>query len=130
MKEIQTFVTKSEKSRETLFTIHAPPHVGYYKLEIFAAAVPRKRGKLSLPIVAIFMLQVKLKPSQVGGLTTSTQKGVHKLSSLVEPCDNCSDSGGMYLGLSPGSSHKNSFDSTDCFITGLHLRNKQDRLGF
>ena len=52
---------KRESDEETVFTVYAPPHVGHYKLEIFAAKIPKIRGKVHLPVVATFMVEVRLK---------------------------------------------------------------------
>ena len=54
-------MTKLVKAEETMFCVHAPPHVGHYKLEIYAASVPKTKGKLNLPIVATFMVEGRLK---------------------------------------------------------------------
>ena len=46
------------KKEETIFTVYTPPHVGFYKLEIYASRVPKTTGKINLPLVATFMLEV------------------------------------------------------------------------
>ena len=38
--------------------MYTPPHVGFYKLEIYASRVPKTTGKINLPLVATFMLEV------------------------------------------------------------------------
>ena len=48
------------KKEETIFTVYTPPHVGFYKLEIYASRVPKTKGKINLPLVATFMLEVCL----------------------------------------------------------------------
>ena len=53
------------KKEETIFTVYTPPHVGFYKLEIYASRVPKTTGKINLPLVATFMLEVKLKMTTV-----------------------------------------------------------------
>ena len=121
---MKTFVTKLVKDKETLFTIHAPPHVGHYKLEIFAAAVPKKRGKMVLPIIATFLVEVKLKAPKVVGMTTSTLKGSHKLASIAETIDMTSDSGSSY-GMYPDSPGH----GAECF-SGLPYRGKADKSSF
>ena len=49
------------KKEETIFTVYTPPHVGFYKLEIYASRVPKTTGKINLPLVATFMLEVRSK---------------------------------------------------------------------
>ena len=49
------------KKEETIFTVYTPPHVGIYKLEIYASRVPKTTGKINLPLVATFMLEVRSK---------------------------------------------------------------------
>ena len=49
------------KKEETIFTVYTPPHVGFYKLEIYASRVPKTKGKINLPLVATFMLEVCLR---------------------------------------------------------------------
>ena len=49
------------KKEETIFTVYTPPHVGFYKLEIYASRVPKTKGKINLPLVATFMLEVCLQ---------------------------------------------------------------------
>ena len=103
-------MTKSVKEKETLFTIHAPPHVGHYKLEIFASSIPKTRGKLNLPIIATFLVEVRLKPPQAVLMTKSKHKGAHKLGSIAEAFELTSDSvssGGMYPDSSPSHSDLN-----------------------
>ena len=41
--------------------MYTPPHVGFYKLEIYASRVPKTKGKINLPLVATFMLEVCLR---------------------------------------------------------------------
>ena len=41
--------------------MYTPPHVGFYKLEIYASRVPKTKGKINLPLVATFMLEVCLQ---------------------------------------------------------------------
>ena len=53
------------KKEETIFTVYTPPHVGFYKLEIYASRVPKTTGKINLPLVATFMLEVRLKMTTV-----------------------------------------------------------------
>ena len=67
-------MSKQVKPQETIFSIFSPPHVGNYKLEIFAASLPKTKGKLTLPIVATFMLEVRLK----------TQESITGLSKLAD----------------------------------------------
>ena len=64
---IKTYVTKVESKNETVFTVTAPPHVGFYKLEIYASRVPRDHGVLALPLVAILLVEVRLQFSSRGG---------------------------------------------------------------
>ena len=54
-------MTKTESRKETIFTVIAPPNVGFYKLEIFATKMPRNHGPLQLPLVAIFLVEVRLQ---------------------------------------------------------------------
>ena len=51
-------LTSQAKKEETIFTVYTPPHVGFYKLEIYASRVPKTTGKINLPLVATFMLEV------------------------------------------------------------------------
>ena len=44
--------------KETVFTVFTPPHTGFYKLEIFASRIPKTNGKINLPLVATFLVQV------------------------------------------------------------------------
>ena len=98
---MKTFVTKLEKEDETIFTVYAPPHVGHYKLEIFAAKIPKTRGKLNLPVVATFMVEVKLKTvfaevvAQGTNLDITAPPSVHttghKLASIAETFEDKSD---------------------------------------
>ena len=46
-----------------MFTVVAPPNVGFYKLEIYASKVPKKHGMLHLPLVAIYLVEVRLRNS-------------------------------------------------------------------
>ena len=39
-----------------MFTVFAPPALGYYKLVVFAARVPRGRERVSMPVVATFLV--------------------------------------------------------------------------
>ena len=87
-----------------MFCVQAPPHVGHYKLEIYAASVPKTKGKLNLPIVALFMVEVRLKPHKAVAEppeTKAVQK--HKLASIAEAFEVPSDSYsiGMYPDTSP-----------------------------
>ena len=104
---------------DTVFTVYAPPHVGNYKLEIFAARVPKTKGVVNLPVVATFMVQVKLntKESESGEFPSrAVQK--HKLASIAEafevPSDSAS-SGGMYPSPRPEKCSEGIF-------SGLNLR--------
>ena len=51
---------------ETTFTVFTPPHIGFYKLEIFASRVPKSNGKINLPLVATFMVEVNLQITERG----------------------------------------------------------------
>ena len=59
--ESQYITLYQAKKEETIFTVYTPPHVGFYKLEIYASRVPKTKGKINLPLVATFMLEVCLK---------------------------------------------------------------------
>ena len=87
-----------------MFCVQAPPHVGHYKLEIYAASVPKTKGKLNLPIVATFMVEVRLK-SHEAVAEPPENKAVqkHKLASIAEAFEVPSDSYsmGMYPDTSP-----------------------------
>ena len=88
-----------------MFCVQAPPHVGHYKLEIYAASVPKTKGKLNLPIVALFMVEVRLKPNEAVP-EPSEHKALqkHKLASIAEAFEVPSDSYssvGMYPDTSP-----------------------------
>ena len=64
---IKTFVTKKETKDETIFTVVAPPNVGFYKLEIFGGKIPKLNGMLHLPLVAIYLVEVRLQFSSESG---------------------------------------------------------------
>ena len=61
--ELRPFVYKEDKRGETLFTVVAPPNVGFYKLEVYGSKVPKKHGMLKLPLVAIYLVEVRLRNS-------------------------------------------------------------------
>ena len=61
------------KKEETIFTVYTPPHVGFYKLEIYASRVPKTTGKINLPLVATFMLEVCVKMTCCKYQTSATQ---------------------------------------------------------
>ena len=42
----------------------APPSVGYYKLVIHAARVPRVKAKVIMPVVATFLVSCKITKHQ------------------------------------------------------------------
>ena len=81
--------------------MYAPPHVGHYKLEIFGAKIPKTRGKLNLPVVATFLVEVRLKTlfTEVVAHETnldivaapSVHKGGKKLASIAETFKCASD---------------------------------------
>ena len=52
-------MSKKSDSKETLFTVLAPPAVGYYKLVINAARVPKVKAKVIMPVVATFLVSGK-----------------------------------------------------------------------
>ena len=54
----ESYLLQAQKY-ETVFTVYTPPHVGFYKLEIYASQVPKTSGKINLPLVALFMLEVR-----------------------------------------------------------------------
>ena len=54
--KLKTFVSKKTEKEETVFTVFAPPALGYYKLVVFAARVPRGRERVSMPVVATFLV--------------------------------------------------------------------------
>jgi hypothetical protein len=100
-------VTKLVKENETLFTIHAPTHIGHYKLEVLAASITKARGKLNLPIIVTFLVEVRLKTPRAVSVTNSRHNGAHKLASIVEAFDMTIESvssGGMYPDSSPSPS--------------------------
>ena len=100
-------MTKLEKKDETIFTVSAPPHVGHYKLEIFASLIPKTRGKLNLPVVATFMVEVKLKTlfREVVAQQTkldivaapSVHNGGQKLALITDTFEDVSYSGGVAI---------------------------------
>ena len=55
---LHPLIANQAKKEETIFTVYTPPHVGFYKLEIYASRVPKTTGKINLPLVATFMLEV------------------------------------------------------------------------
>ena len=63
MLQNQKIVFQAKKD-ETIFTVYTPPHVGFYKLEIYASRVPKTTGKINLPLVATFMLEVCSKTTR------------------------------------------------------------------
>ena len=52
-------MSKKSDAKETLFTALAPPGVGYYKLVINAARVPKVKAKVVMPVVATFLVSGK-----------------------------------------------------------------------
>ena len=40
-----------------MFTVLAPPELGYYKLVINAARIPKKKAKVMMPVVATFLVK-------------------------------------------------------------------------
>ena len=79
---IKTYVSKSESPQETIFTVFAPPNVGFYKVEIFAAKIPKNHGMVPLPLVAIFLVEVRLQfssdnsgGSRKSSVTSNEKKG-------------------------------------------------------
>ena len=53
---MRAFVSKKTSPGETVFTVWAPPSLGYYKLVISAARVPRVKAKVMMPVVATFLV--------------------------------------------------------------------------
>ena len=51
-------MSKTSSSSETMFTVIAPPGLGYYKLVINAARVPRIKAKVIMPVVATFLVKI------------------------------------------------------------------------
>ena len=49
-------MTKKTGPKETMFTVLAPPELGYYKLVINAARIPKKKAKVVMPVVATFLV--------------------------------------------------------------------------
>ena len=49
-------MSKKTSPGETVFTVWAPPGLGYYKLVISAARVPRVKAKVMMPVVATFLV--------------------------------------------------------------------------
>ena len=114
-------MTKVMTAKETVFSIHAPPHVGHYKLEIFAAAVPKTKGKLNLPIVATFMVEVRLKSSEsVDKASTHKDVNKHKLALIAEAFDVPSEvgsSGVMYPDTVPSYGDDKRLESAGSIFT-------------
>ena len=46
---------------DTMFSVTAPPAIGFYKMEIYARRAPDKRGKYEVPLVATFLVEGRLK---------------------------------------------------------------------
>ena len=69
-------MSKKTSPGETVFTVWAPPGLGYYKLVISAARVPRVKAKVMMPVVATFL---------VGGLQQQhvMMKNVYLLSFTI-----------------------------------------------
>ena len=106
-------MSKQVKPQETIFSIFSPPHVGNYKLEIFAASLPKTKGKLTLPIVATFMLEVRLKTQEsVTGLTKLADINKHKLASIAEVFDGVSDTASTSGGIMYPDTHNKKRDSS------------------
>ena len=137
-------MSKLVKQEETVFTVHAPPHVGHYKLEIFAAQIPKTRGKLNLPVVATFLVEVRLKTlltevaAQVTNLNIAAAPSVHqggqKLASIAETFEVASESGssgGMYLGTSPSPCEEKMEKSVKSLFSGFRIKGspiKQEKM--
>ena len=54
------FIRKKESSTEVQFIIDSLPKPGFYKLQLFAAKKPKKRGKLRLPLVASLLIDYQI----------------------------------------------------------------------
>ena len=119
-------MSKQVKPQETIFSIFSPPHVGNYKLEIFAASLPKTKGKLTLPIVATFMLEVRLKTQEsVTGLSKLADINKHKLASIAEVFDGAnvsntaSTAGGM---MYPDTNNKKRDSSARSIFSEFSLK--------
>ena len=49
-------MSKKSEKEETVFTVFAPPGLGYYKLVVFAARIPRNKEKVYMTVVATFLV--------------------------------------------------------------------------
>ena len=79
---LKTYVTKVESKSETVFTVIAPPNVGFYKLEMYASRIPRDHGVLALPLVAILLVEVRLQFSSRGGGSGASSRRSSSASAL------------------------------------------------
>ena len=115
-----------------MFCVHAPPHVGHYKLEIYAASVPKTKGKLNLPIVATFMVEVRLKPHEaVAEPPENKAVQKHKLASIAEAFETPSDSYrsmGMYPDTSPSPSVNKRDKSAGSLFSELRFKGSSKNL--
>ena len=115
-------MTKEVKYRETLFSVQAPPHVGYYKLEIFAGRVPKSRGRTNLPIVATFMVEVRMDKKKMSNEIFPLKTDL-KLGSIAEPLKNSAETG-MYPEISFSPSNQMETKSLECSFPSILQRHK------
>ena len=69
-------MSKKSKKEETVFTVFAPPDLGFYKLVVHAARIPRNKEKVFMTVVATFLVETIELPAR--------PKSSLKLSSISE----------------------------------------------
>ena len=69
-------MNKKSKKEETVFTVFAPPDLGFYKLVVHAARIPRNKEKVFMTVVATFLVETIELPAR--------PKSSLKLSSISE----------------------------------------------
>ena len=69
-------MSKKSKKEETVFKVFAPPDLGFYKLVVHAARIPRNKEKVFMTVVATFLVETIELPAR--------PKSSLKLSSISE----------------------------------------------
>ena len=67
-------MTKKTGPKETMFTVLAPPELGFYKLVINAARIPKKKAKVIMPVVATFLVNVSFCRYKLKSLKVTKSK--------------------------------------------------------
>ncbi|XP_023337588.1 uncharacterized protein LOC111708442 [Eurytemora carolleeae] len=77
------------KKKETLFTIISPNNAGFYKMEIYAAKSPKIKGiKMIIPIVASFLVEVRLGQAGDAILQSKSLDALHTFPLKLPPINN------------------------------------------